>query len=87
MLDKDIMNRDALQLITKYSIVKFLDSQFAENVVKEIWRSPYATCDHIMSASTNFYLLFEYYHCIVDEEYNNRLYKGKSVKNIQNHSM
>jgi hypothetical protein len=58
LLEKDIEDRDALELITNYQIFNFLKSQYAENVVKEIWRSPYATNDLIFSASTNFYLLF-----------------------------
>lgn len=43
LLEKDFEYRDALDLITRYQIVEFLESQFAENVVKEIWRSAYAT--------------------------------------------
>jgi len=53
LLEKDFENRDALDFITKYGIEEFLESQFAENVVKEIWRSPYATNNQIFSASTN----------------------------------
>lgn len=74
LLEKDFLGRDAIDLITEYEIVKFLHSSYAENVVNEIWRSPYATSDLIFSASTNFYLLFNYYHCIIDEEKKNRLF-------------
>ena len=87
LLEKDLEERDALDLITKSSIYSFLKSQFAENVVKEIWRSSYASSDQIMAASTNFFLLFDFYHCEKDEEFNNRLFKGKSVKKIENNSM
>lgn len=45
LLEKDFENRDSLELITSYTISSFLESQFADNVVKEIWRSPYATND------------------------------------------
>ena len=82
LLERDIEDRDALDLITKLSIISFLRSQFAENVVKEIWRSPYAAGDSIFTASTNFYMLFEYYHCIIDEEQSRRLLKGKDVHKI-----
>ena len=58
LLEKDIDERDSLDLITHFSIFSFLESQFAENVVKEIWRSPYATYDSIFTASTNYYFLF-----------------------------
>ena len=40
LLEKDFEHRDALDLITQYQIVEFLESQFAENVVKEI-------CNHL----------------------------------------
>lgn len=43
LLEKDFENRDSLDLITSHSIVEFLESQYAENVVKEIWRGAYAT--------------------------------------------
>lgn len=87
LLEKDMDDRDALEIITMYQIVSFLKTQQAENVVKEIWRSPYATNDMIFQASTNYFLLFQYYNCIQDEEKNHRLYRGKNVKNIENHSM
>ena len=87
LLEKDIEDRDALELITRLEIISFLRSQFAENVVKEIWRSPYAAGDSIFTASSNFYMLFQYYHCIVDEEQSRRLMQGKDVRKIQNHSM
>ena len=63
-LEKDFEDRDALDLITAFNIFDFLRSPYAENVVKEIWRSPYSTSDSIFAASTNYFLLFEYYHCI-----------------------
>ena len=45
LLEKDMENRDALDIITRYRITAFLESKFADNVVKEIWRSPYSTND------------------------------------------
>lgn len=87
LLEKDLEERDQLDLITKYSIYSFLTSQFAENVVKELWRSQYATSDSIFAASTNFYLFFNYYHCEKDEEMNNRFMKNKQLSQIENNSM
>lgn len=43
LLEKDFEYRDALDLITRYQIVEFLESPIAENVVRDIWRSQYAT--------------------------------------------
>ena len=45
LLEKDFEDRDSLDLITTYKITSFLESKFADNVVKEIWRSPYSTND------------------------------------------
>lgn len=87
LLEKDFEDRDSLDLITSHSIFSFLESQFAENVVKEIWRSPYATNDSIFTASTNYYFLFQYYDCITDNEYKRRFWAGKDIKHIENHPM
>lgn len=87
LLEKDMEERDSLDLITKYDIYAFLKTQFAENVVNEIWRSPYATSDSIQTASTNFFFLFEWYHCEQDLEAKMRFFKGKNLKKIENNSM
>jgi hypothetical protein len=54
LLEKDLENGDSLDLITRYTIISFLESKFADNVVKEKWRSPYSTNDSIFSASSNY---------------------------------
>jgi hypothetical protein len=82
LLEKDFEDRDSLDLITSLNIISFLESRFAENVVFEIWRSPYATNDLIFTASTNFYFLFEWYDCIIDQENGRRFFNGKHIKNI-----
>ena len=69
LLEKDFEYRDSLDLITKHKIAELLETQLAENVVKEIWRSPYATQDSILSASTNHMLTFKYWDCVRDLEY------------------
>lgn len=69
LLEKDFEYRDSLDMITKHRIVEFLESQLAENVVKEIWRSAYATSDSIFSASTNHMLTFKFNDCIRDLEF------------------
>jgi len=68
LLDKDFEQRDALTMITDLHIFPFLESKFADNVVKEIWRSPYSTNDAITSASTVHHLTLRYWNCVIDEE-------------------
>lgn len=64
LLEKDFDYRDSLDLITIHKIFPFLESKFADNVVKEIWRSPYSTNNQLFSASTNHFLTFGYWNCI-----------------------
>ena len=60
LLEKDFEFRDSLDMITKHKIVEFLESQLAENVVREIWRSAYSTGGSLFSASTNHMLTFRF---------------------------
>jgi hypothetical protein len=87
LLEKDMEHRDSLDIITEYVIIAFLESKFADNVVKEIWRSPYSTNDSIFSASTNHFLTFQYWHCVQDEECYNRFYHDKDIRTFEAHPM
>ena len=87
LLEKDFENRDSLDLITRYKIFPFLESQFSENVVREIWRSPFATNNSLFSASTNHKLTFYYFHCIKDDEVTNRFYLPKDIKTFEAHPL
>ena len=87
LLEKDFEHRDSLDLITRYQVVEFLESQFAENVVKEIWRSLYATQDSIFSASTNHMLTWKYWNFIRDVEADQSFLKVKDVNKIEPHPM
>lgn len=85
LLEKDFEHRDSLDIITKYNIVEFLESQLAENVVKEIWRSAYATSDSIFSASTNHMLMFKFKDCNRDLEFDQPFCRMKDVSKIEAH--
>lgn len=87
LLEKDFEHRDALDLITRYEITEFLESQYAENVVKEIWRSKYATQDSIFSASTNHMLTWQYWHFVRDVEADQSFLKLKDLNKIEPHPM
>ena len=87
LLEKDFENRDALDLITRYNITPFLENKFSDNVVKEIWRSPYSTNDSLFSASSNHKLTFEFWNCIRDEETTNRFYHAKDIKTFEAHPL
>ena len=85
MLEKDFEYRDSLDMITKHRINEFLESQLAENVVREIWRSAYATSDSIFSASTNHMLTFKFNDCIRDLEFDQPFCKIKDPRTIEAH--
>jgi hypothetical protein len=87
LLEKDLLGRDALELIATHDISIFLRSAHADEVVKEIWRSAYGAHDSIWMASTNSYLLFNFYHCMEDEEQKRRLFFEKDIRAIENHSL
>ena len=87
LLEKDFEYRDSLDIITKHKIDEFLKSQLAENVVREIWRSAYATSDSIFSASTNHMLTFKFQDCIRDLEYDQPFMRMKDVTTIEAHIM
>jgi hypothetical protein len=87
LLDKDFDHRDALDLITSHKIFPLLESKFADNVVKEIWRSPYSTNNSLFSASTNNHLTFQYWNCVQDEETMNRFYHEKDIKQFEAHPL
>jgi len=87
LLEKDIENRDALNIITQYRITPFLDTVLAENVVKEIWRSPYSTSDSLFSASTNHRLIFQFWHCEYDQELTNRFYDDRDIRSFEAHPL
>lgn len=55
--------------------------------MNEIWRSPYATQDSILSASTNHALTFKYWNCVRDEEYETPFCRLKDVSQIEAHLM
>ena len=68
LLEKDFEHRDSLDTISRYQITGLLETPLAENVVKGIWRSPYATNSNIFSASTNHRNTFNFLNFIRDEE-------------------
>ena len=87
MLEKDSEGRDPLDLIQKYQITEFLESNTAESVVKDIWRSPYATENSIFVASSNHYLLFGFWNCTIDEEKNNTPLTSKNITRMGAHPL
>jgi len=68
LLEKDLDSRDALNLTYDYELIEILQNPFAQNIVLQIWGSPYNNSDSIASVSSNHNLLFNYNHCRYDWE-------------------
>lgn len=68
LLEKDLDNRDALNLIYDYRLIELLENPFAQNIVLQIWGSPYNNSSSLASVSSNHNLLFNYNHCRYDWE-------------------
>jgi hypothetical protein len=79
LLEKDLDARDALNMIYDNELVELLKSPFAQNIVLQIWASPYNNTSSIASVSTNHNLLFNYNHCRYDWEAQLRFYKKKDL--------
>jgi len=68
LLEKDLDNRDALDIVYSYGITELIDHPFAQNIVHEIWASPYNNSHSLFTVSSTHTLLFNYNHCRYDEE-------------------
>lgn len=79
LLEKDLDNRDALNMIYDNDLVELLKNPFAQNIVLQIWASPYNNTSSIASVSSNHNLLFNYNHCRYDWEQQLRFYKKKDL--------
>lgn len=68
LLEKDLDNRDALNLIYDNKLTELLNNPFAQNIVLQIWGSPYNNSQSVASVSSNHNLLWNYNHCRYDWE-------------------
>lgn len=85
LLEKDLDNRDALNMIYDNNIDKLLEHPFAQNIVYQIWTSPYNNSQSFFCASANHKLLWNYNHCRYDLEARLRFYKKRSLKTMGCH--
>lgn len=68
LLEKDLDNRDALNMIYDNNLVMLLKNPFAQNICTQIWSSSYNNSHSLASVSSNHNLLFNYNHCRYDWE-------------------
>jgi hypothetical protein len=80
LLEKDLDNRDALNMIYENNLADFLRHPFAQAVVQQIWSSPYNNSSSVFCASANHQLLWNYNHCRYDMENTLRFWKKRDLK-------
>lgn len=68
LLEKDLDSRDALNMIYDNNLIELLQNPFAQNIVQQIWGSPFNNSASLAAASSNHNLLFNYNHCRYDWE-------------------
>ena len=68
LLEKDLDNRDALNMIYDNNLIELLANPFAQNICTQIWSSPYNNSHSFATVSSNHQLLFNYNHCRYDWE-------------------
>ena len=85
LLEKDLDDRDGLNIIYDYDIVDLLRHPFAQNIVQQIWSSQYNNSHSVFTASSVHKLLFNYDHCRYDLENKLRFYRPRDLKNYECH--
>ena len=68
LLEKDIDQRDSLNLIYDHDIAELLENPYAQKIVMNIWESSYNVSSSLFAVSTVHNLLFNYQHCRYDME-------------------
>lgn len=86
LLEKDLDSRDALNMIYDNNLIELLINPFAQNIVTQIWGSPYNNSHSFASVSSNHNLLFNFNHCRYDWEQQLRFYQRKDLDKIGCHN-
>ena len=86
LLEKDLDNRDALNMIYDNNLIELLLNPFAQNIVTQIWGSPFNNSDSLAAVSSNHNLLFNYNHCRYDWETQLRFYHKKDLDKMGCHN-
>jgi hypothetical protein len=85
LLEKDLDNNDALNHIYNLDLVDLLSNPIAQNIVENIWTSPYNNSQSIAVASSIHNLLFNWNDCRSDKEAQMRFYFKKDLNTIGCH--
>ncbi|CDW87773.1 transient receptor potential cation subfamily member 4 [Stylonychia lemnae] len=85
LLEKDLDERDSLNIIYDCEIIELLKNPFSQNIVQQIWSSQYNNSHSLFSVSSLHKMLFNYNHCLYDEEENLRFYKARDLSKFGCH--
>lgn len=85
LLEKDLDNNDALNLIYDFQLIELLHNPYAQDIVENIWTSPFNNSESIASASSIHNLLLNWNDCRQDKESQMRFYRNKDLNTIGCH--
>ena len=85
LLEKDLDERDALNVIYDYQVIELLQNPFTQNIVQQIWTSQYNNSHSLFAVSSLNHLLVEYNHCRFDEEEHYRFYQRRDLSKVGCH--
>jgi DNA-binding GntR family transcriptional regulator len=86
LLEKDIDQRDSLNLIYDHDIAELLENPYAQKIVMNIWESRYNVSNSLFAVSTVHNLLFNYQHCRYDMEKRLRFNQGRELSSFGTHA-
>lgn len=86
LLEKDIDQRDSLNLIYDHDIAELLENPYAQKIVMNIWESRYNVSNSLFAVSTVHNLLFNYQHCRYDMEKRLRFNQDRELSSFGTHA-
>lgn len=85
LLERDLDNNDALNHIYDFELIELLQNPIAQNIVENIWTSPYNNSQSMAVASSIHNLLFNWNDCRSDMESQLRFYRKKNLNTLGCH--
>ena len=79
VVDKDYMNRDALQIAVQYELLDLIQYAKIQAIIMKILNSDYDTSGSIFQMSTSYKIFMQTNQEFVDIEYQNRFYKKRKI--------
>jgi len=90
LYDKDIENRDTLEIILENQIIDFLDNSIVEKIANEVWSGPFDFAKNPLPSMSGLYKLITHHKLCGDKDVvaglRNKLF-DRDVENMQTHKV